>query len=95
MIANGVGIIGHSRVAAGSDWAQDPEDAVQDAPVVNTGNAMRSKPMPSTGKTGQPEFPRLSVTGHAADMLKSMRMTHLGNRLATDRPLASFLICVV
>src|SRR6267142_3909832 len=34
--------------------------------------------MPSTDKTGQPAFPRLPLTGHAADMSKPTRLTRCG-----------------
>ena len=41
IIASGTGIIGLRQIAPGSTRAQDPKDTVQDAPVVNTGNATR------------------------------------------------------
>jgi hypothetical protein len=41
IIASGAGTIGHRQVASGSACAQDPKDALQDAPVVNAGNAAR------------------------------------------------------
>ena len=41
IVASGAGTIGFRQVAPGSTQAQDPKDTVQDAPVVNTGNAAR------------------------------------------------------
>ena len=37
IIASGTGTIGRRQVALGSAGAHNPKDAVQDAPVVNTG----------------------------------------------------------
>jgi hypothetical protein len=50
--------------------------AVPDLPVgqIREGVVLRY-PMPWTGKTGQPAFPRLPLTGHAAGTPKSTRMT--------------------